>query len=343
MAPMTRLRAVDAMPNAAMADYYCQRAGAGLIVTECTMISDTSAAYINAPGIYGDQFIDPWRAVTDAAHDAGGRIFLQLWHSGRIAHSSMLPGGMQPLAPSAIAGVGDLHTFTGKHPVSVPRALTGDEIRGLTKAFGKAAERARRAEFDGVEIHGAFGYLIDQFLQSGSNKRDDEFGGTVENRIRFLRGILGAVQQAMGANVGLKLSPSSRAHGMSDSDPRKTFGTLLDQLNEADLAYVHMMEPLPDDLALAPKIANTRVFAREHYKGIVIANGGFTAASGEAAVASGAADLVSFGQAFIANPDLPQRMRAGAELAMPDFSLVYGVPGQPLERGYSDYPAVVPA
>ncbi len=339
MAPMTRLRAIDAMPNAAMADYYAQRASAGLIVTECTMVSDTSAAYINAPGIYGDQFIDPWHVVTDAVHQAGGRIYLQLWHSGRVAHNSMMPGSMPPMAPSAIAGVGDLHTFTGKHPMSVPRAMTSDEIRGLTKAFGKAADRARRAGFDGVELHGAYGYLIDQFLRDGSNARDDDYGGSVENRIRFLLGIIGAVQQSMGVNVGVKLSPVSRAHGMSDTDPEVTFAALLDRLNEADLAYVHMMEPLPEDLTPAPAIAKTRLFARQHYRGTLITNGGFDAAAAEAAIAAGEADLVSFGQAFIANPDLPYRMALGAPLAVPDFERVYGMPGQPIEKGYSDYPA----
>lgn len=341
MAPMTRLRAADGMPNAVMADYYSQRAEAGLIVTECTMISDTSAAYINAPAIYHDKFIDGWRSVTDAVHAAGGRIFLQLWHSGRVVHSSMMPGGLPPLAPSAIAGVGDLHTYTGKHPMSLPRAMAGDEIRGLTKAFGKAAERARTAGFDGVELHGAFGYLIDQFLQDGSNHRDDEFGGSAENRIRFLLGVIGAAQQAFGADVGVKLSPSSRAHGMSDSDPAATFGFLLDQLNSLDLAYVHMMEPLPDDQLLDPSIKITRHFARKHYSGTLISNGGFSADTSEATLQAKEADLVSFGQLFIANPDLPQRIQAEAALAVPDFSLVYGLPGQPIERGYSDYPKAI--
>jgi len=326
------------MPNGHMAEYYSQRASAGLIVTECTMVSDTSAAYINAPGMYNDRFIDGWRAVTDAVHSAGGRIYLQLWHSGRVAHSSMMPDRGPPLAPSAIAGVGELHTYEGKYPMSMPRPLTGDEVRGLTKAFGKAAERARRAGFDGVEIHSAFGYLIDQFLQNGSNQRADEFGGSAENRIRFLLGILGAVQQAMGQNVGVKLSPSSRAHGMSDSDPAAIFSYLLDQLNEADLAYVHMMEPLPADHELGHSIAVTRTFARAHYRGTLIANGGFGASTADTAIAQGEADLVSFAQNFIANPDLPERMKANAPLAMPDFNLVYGMPGNPVGAGYTDYP-----
>ena len=338
MAPMTRLRADGGMPNTHMADYYSQRASAGLIVTECTMISDTSAAYINAPGMYDDRFVDGWRSVTDAVHEAGGRIYLQLWHSGRVAHSSMMPDRGPPLAPSAIAGDGDLHTYEGKYPMSQPRALTGDEVRGLTKAFGKAADRARQAGFDGVEIHGAFGYLVDQFLQDGSNHRADDYGGSVENRVRFLLGVLSAVQQAMGQNVGVKLSPCSRAHGMSDSNPAGIFGFLLGQLNEADLAYVHMMEPLPFDVEMGHTIPVTRSFARAHYQGTLIANGGFGADSAEAALAAGEADLVSFGQNFIANPDLPQRMLSQTPLAMPDFNLVYGMPGNPTEAGYTDYP-----
>ena len=343
MAPMTRLRAVDGFPGPDMATYYSQRASAGVIVTECTMVSDTSAAYMNAPGLYDDRFIDGWQTVTDAVHTAGGRILAQLWHSGRVAHASLMPGGQAPLAPSAIAGTGELFTPTGKQPMSLPRALQLDEIRGLAKAFGKAADRARRAGFDGVEIHGAFGYLIDQFLQDGSNQRDDAYGGTMENRARFLMDAISAVQQAFGRNVGVKLSPCSRAHDMSDSNPAATFGYLLDQLNEFDLAYIHMMEPLPLDRELGFAIPVVRTFARHHYQGTLIANGGFDAASASAAIAAGEADLVSFGQPFIANPDLPERMRAHLPLAAPDYALVYGVPGQPLAAGYTDYPRATPS
>jgi len=338
MAPMTRLRAPVGIATATMADYYAQRAEAGLIITECTMVSDTSAAYINAPGIYADGFVAGWSNVTDAVHAAGGHIFLQLWHAGRVAHMSMMPGGQPPLAPSAIAGQGELHTFTGKQPMSVPRAVTMEEIRGLARAFGKAAERAQRAGFDGVELHGAFGYLIDQFLRNGSNRRDDGYGGSPENRCRFLMAVLAEAQQIFGKNVGLKLSPASHAHGMSDSDPEGLYAYLLTQLGEADLAYVHVMEPLTDDRALGTSITDVAGFARKHYAGTLIANGGFAADTADAAIHAGIADLVSFGTPFIANPDLVHRMGRGAMLAEPDFGLVYGMPGSAPERGYTDYP-----
>ncbi len=338
MAPMTRLRSPDDTPNSLVETYYRQRAGSGLIVTECTMVSETSAAYINAPGIYHDRFIDPWARVVRGVHEAGGRIFLQLWHSGRVGHSSLQPDRGPPLAPSAIAGEGDLHTYEGKQPLSVPRPLTREEVKSLIKAFGVAAARAARAGFDGVEIHGAFGYLIDQFLQDGSNHRADEFGGTIENRARFLFAVIAVAQQAFGANVGVKLSPSNRYHGMSDSAPAESFGWLLKKLDELDLAYVHMMEPLPFDREKGCAIDQVRAFARRHYKGTIIANGGLTPELATTAIESGEADLASFGQLFIANPDLPERIRAGHPLATPDFATVYGIPGTPPERGYIDYP-----
>lgn len=343
MAPMTRLRAPNSVPTELMAQYYAQRASAGLIVTECTMASDTSAAYIGAPGIYSDALIDPWRKVVDAVHEAGGRIFLQLWHSGRVAHTSLMPDGQKPLAPSAIRGEGELHTFEGKERVSEPRALFEPEILGLTKAFGKAAARAQKAGFDGIELHGAFGYLIDQFLQSGSNQRTDSYGGSTENRMRFLLGLVSAVQQSFGPNVGVKLSPSNRFHGMHDDDPQGLFADVLEALNEHDLAYVHMMEPLPYDREAGITIADVLAFARRHYRGAIIANGGFDAERAEAAIGGRGADLVSFGQPFLANPDLVARIRDGRELAQPDYSTVYGVPGSDPAKGYTDYPVAAPA
>jgi N-ethylmaleimide reductase len=338
MAPMTRLRAPGSIPTSLMAEYYAQRASAGLIVTECTMASDTSAAYIDAPGIYSDALITPWRKVVDSVHEAGGRIYLQLWHCGRVAHSSLMPDGQKPLAPSAVRGEGELHTFDGKKRVSEPRALLEPEIFGLTKAFGKAAARAKNAGFDGVEIHGAFGYLIDQFLQTGSNRRTDEYGGSTENRMRFLLGVVTAVQQSFGQNVGVKLSPSSRFHGMHDDDPEGLFADVLKALTECDLAYVHMMEPQPQDLEVGVTIKDVLEFSRQHYDGTIIANGGFDAAKAERALESQGADIVSFGQPFLANPDLVARMKSDLDLAQPDFSTIYGGPGSDPAKGYTDYP-----
>ncbi|GEO01620.1 alkene reductase [Novosphingobium sediminis] len=337
MAPMTRLRAPDAMPNAVMAEYYAQRAGAGLIVTECVMISDTSAAYMGAPGLYADRFIDGWKGVTDAVHARGGRIFAQLWHSGRVAHVSLMPDGQAPLAPSAIAGVGELHTPAGKQPLSMPRELAIEEVAGLARAFGKAADRARRAGFDGVEIHGAFGYLVDQFLRDGSNQRADAYGGPARHRARFLLEVVAAAQQAFGPDVGVKLSPASRAHGMTDSRSAETFAEVLGLLGDADLAYLHMMEPLAGDDQPDLLLASPSAFARRHYVGTLIANGGFSGETAAHLIEQGGADLVSFGQPFIANPDFPARLQTGASLAMPDYGSVYGIPGQPLEKGYTDY------
>lgn len=324
MAPMTRLRAPGGLPNALMAEYYTQRASAGLIVTECTMISDTSAAYLGAPGIYADSFIDGWQRVTDVVHALGGKIFLQLWHSGRIAHTSLMPGHILPLAPSAVRGEGELYTHQGKQRVSKPKSMSLDEIFGLTKAFGKAARRAGEAGFDGVEIHGAFGYLIDQFLQDASNVRTDEYGGTFANRFRFLSGIIDSVKSSYAGPVAVKLSPSNRFHGMSDSDPEGLFSHVLTQLDGMGLAYVHMMEAQPQDIVTGRTITDVAAFARRHYSGTIVANGGFNAGSAESVLQRGDADLVSFGQLYIANPDLPERFRQGAELAMPNFEYVYG-------------------
>ena len=339
MAPMTRLRAPGSIPSDFVADYYAQRAGAGLIVSESIMISDTSAAYMNAPGLFADAHIDPWRRVTDAVHERGGRIFAQLWHSGRVGHTSLQPEGQAPLAPSAIAAEGTIHTATGRQPLSVPRALSLAEIAGVTRAFGKPPARARAAGFDGIELHGAYGYLIDQFLQDRSNRRTDEYGGSLDNRLRFLLGLVTACQQEYGRDVGVKLSPANRSHGMGDSDPVGTFSFVASKLDELDLAYLHFMEPFPEDIAAGCKIGNVMPMARRWCRGPIIANGGFDAKRAMAAIAVGQADLISFGRGFIANPDLVDRLRAGIPCADADPETIYWVPEAPLERGYTDYPA----
>ncbi|MBE9007150.1 alkene reductase [Fortiea sp. LEGE XX443] len=334
MAPMTRLRAIDNIPNSLMATYYGQRASAGLIVTECTAVSPLSLGYINCPGIYTDAQVAGWRLVTDAVHEQGGRIFLQLWHSGRIAHPFLL-GGELPVAPSAIAGVGSLHTPNGKVSLETPRALETPEIAGVVKQFGKGAENALAAGFDGVELHGAFGYLIDQFLQDGSNQRTDEYGGSVENRSRFVLEVMEAVTNVCGGNrVGIKLSPSNTFYGMSDSNPKETFGYVINALNRFGLAYLHLMEPNDIDLANREVINPVTPLFRQIYKGTLMANGGYDRQTGDSILANNDADLVSFGRLFISNPDLPKRLQLNAELNTPDQKTFYA----PDASGYTDYP-----
>lgn len=338
MAPMTRLRATGGVANDVMAKYYAQRATAGLIVTECTMVSPTSAAYIAAPGIYNADMCRAWGVVTAAVHAKGGKIFNQLWHSGRVSHRSLQPDNAVPIAPSAIAGEGDLHTYEGKQPFSTPRALSADEIKGVVQDFTQAAIYAADAGFDGVELHGAYGYLIDQFLQSGSNQRTDDYGGSAANRSRFLFNIIESIKASVNIRIGVKLSPSNRIHGMSDANPAETFGYVFERLNAYDLAYVHVMRPNADDRKLGVTIDDTVAFARRLYKGTIIGNGGYDRQSASDALARKQADLVSFGVPFLANPDLPRRLQDGIHLAAPDFATVYGVPGAALEKGYTDYP-----
>jgi N-ethylmaleimide reductase len=278
--------------------------------------------------------------VTDAVHQAGGKIFLQLWHSGPISHPALLDGE-QPIAPSAIAPVGTLHTPVGKVTMETPRALETAEIAGIVQQFRQAAKNAMQAGFDGVELHGAFGYLIDRFLQDGSNQRTDMYGGSVENRARFLLEVVEAVSQVWGGErVGIKLSPSNIFYGMHDSNPVATFGYAIQQLNRFNLAYVHLMEPNEDDLktgnAIDPVLATFRPF----YSGVIITNGNYDKVRGNRAITSEEADLVSFGRPFIANPDLPQRFASDAALNEVNFATVYGRGDRDLERGYTDYPTL---
>ncbi len=338
MAPMTRLRAEGGVPTELVAEYYRQRAGAGLIVTECTAVSNTSTGtYINAPGMFTDEQQSGWSSVVDAVHEAGGRIFLQLWHAGRVAHQSLMPGQRLPLAPSAISGIGELHTFEGKQSLSEPSAMTRKEILQVVADFAAAAERAESAGFDGVELHGAFGYLIEQFLVSGANRRDDEYGGSAVNRRRFLLDVIDAVQGQCRLPVGVKLSPSNTAHGVDDADRAETFGELLAELSGRGLAYVHIMQPLEHDKGTPGLVEDTVAFARQRFPGRIIANGGYDKAKANLALGNADCDAVSFGTLFIANPALPAKLARDDQLAMPDFSTVYGVPGNPPEQGYTDY------
>ncbi len=334
MAPMTRLRAIDSVPQPLMATYYAQRVSAGLIVTECTMVSPLSLGYMNCPGIYSSEQVAGWREVTEAVHAKGGRIFLQLWHSGRVSHPSLL-GGELPVAPSAVAATGSLHTPEGKRTLDTPRALETHEIPEIIEQFRKGAENALAAGFDGVELHGAFGYLIDQFLQDGSNQRTDEYGGSIEKRSRFLLEVVEAVSSVWGADrVGIKLSPSNTFYGMFDSNPKATFGYVIDALNRFGLGYLHLMEPNEVDLATRDVLQSVTSLFRPIFKGTLITNGGYDQEKGNAILASDDADLVSFGKLFIANPDLPKRFELKAPLNAPDPKTFYA----PDEKGYTDYP-----
>ena len=335
MAPMTRSRAgAGNAVTPLTATYYAQRATAGLIVTEGSQVSPQGVGYPNTPGIYTDAQVAAWREVTDAVHAEGGRIFLQLWHVGRVSHPSVQEGGLLPVGPSAIAPAGQVHTASGPQPFVAPRALDLGEIPGVVEQFAEGARRARAAGFDGVEVHAANGYLIDQFLRSGSNARTDAYGGSIENRARFLLEVVEAVVAAWEpGRVGVRFSPTSRFNSMHDDSPVETFGHAAAALDPLGLAYLHVIEPVagrgvvPGAPAVAPEL-------RRRFRGPLILNGGYDAASAEAAVAGGAADLIAFGVPFIANPDLVERLATGAPLAAPDASTFYGGGA----RGYTDYP-----
>ncbi|MGL5940354.1 MAG: alkene reductase [Waterburya sp.] len=342
MAPMTRLRAAGNIPTQLMTEYYAQRATAGLIITECTMISPMSQGYMNVPGIYNNEQVEGWKLVTDAVHAQGGKIFLQIWHSGRVAHSALL-GGEKPIAPSAIAATGQLHTPIGKVDIETPRALETSEIPEIIAQFRQAAVNAQQAGFDGIELHGAFGYLIDQFLQDGSNQRQDKYGGSIENRARFLLEVVEAVTQVWGGDcVGIKLSPSNTFYGMVDSDPQATFGYAIKALNNFNLAYIHLMEANEVDLSTREVINPVLPVFRPLYQGNIITNGGYNKETGNSAIASGNAQLVSYGKPYLANPDLVKRFSINAELNEPNPRTFYGRGNtEDAKIGYTDYSALL--
>ena len=337
MAPLTRCRAGEgSVPTSLNVDYYRQRASAGLIISEASQVSQQGQGYPATPGIYSPEQIAGWKLVTDAVHQQNGRIFLQLWHVGRSSHSSFQPGGALPVAPSAIAIEGELLTDQGMKPYETPRALERDEISGIVEQFRQGAENALEAGFDGVEIHGANGYLLDQFLRDGANKRTDDYGGSIENRARLQLEITEAVVGVWGNDrVGIRLSPSSTFNGMSDSNPEATFGYSVEQLNRFNLAYLHLLEPGESDLRHGGHAVPTAYF-RPIYRGNLMANWDYDQAKANAAIASGSADLISFGKAFIANPDLPERFKLNAPLNPPDPDTFYGGG----EHGYTDYPTL---
>lgn len=336
MAPMTRSRAgAERIPGELTLRYYVQRASAGVLITEATQVDPTGVGYLGTPGIHSAEQVAAWRRITDAVHAAGGRIVLQLWHVGRISHTSLQPGGIAPVAPSAIAAKGQTYTMEGLQDFSTPTALTIDGIREVVGQYAHGAANALHAGFDGVEIHAANGYLIDQFLRDGSNHREDAYGGSVENRVRFLREVTEAVVGVWGADrVGVRLSPLSPFNDMQDGDPFTTFRVAAETLRPLGLAYLHVIEPAATATD-GPAQRITPVLKRA-FGGTVMANGGYTRASAEAVIAAGEADLVSFGAPFISNPDLVERLRHSSELAAPEPSTFY-VGG---EKGYVDYPAL---
>jgi N-ethylmaleimide reductase len=334
MAPLTRNRVTPEVhaPRALNAEYYRQRATAGLIVSEATQISQQGQGYILTPGVYTDEQVAGWRLVTDAVHAAGGRIYLQLWHVGRVSHVSLQPGGAAPVAPSAVRARTKTYLAHGFDDVSEPRALELDEIPGILRDYAKAAANAKRAGFDGVEIHGANGYLIDQFLRDGVNRRTDAYGGSIENRARFAVEVARAVLESWEpGRVGFRVSPVSPSNDMQDSNPQPLFEHVARELGALKLGYLHVNESRAPDGPAFDFVSLRRAFG-----GAYMANAGYTRESAAAAVAEGRADCVAFGKLFIANPDLVARFRDKAPLNEPDQKTFYG--GD--ERGYTDYPAL---
>ncbi|MEW6351560.1 MAG: alkene reductase [Thermodesulfobacteriota bacterium] len=339
MAPMTRNRAGDhGVPHPIMATYYQQRASAGLIITEATQISAQGVGYPHTPGIYDPDQVAGWKAVVEAVHERGGLIFVQLFHAGRISHPSLQEGGAVPVAPSGIRPAGEARTLEGPQPYVTPRALETDEISGIVAQYAHAATCALEAGFDGVELHGAHGYLPDQFLQDGTNTRTDHYGGSVENRARFLLEATDAVVDVWGKErVGVRLSPVSHFNGITDSDPDATFSYAAEALNTFDLAYLHVVEFDSANRDVVTKTLTTQArVLRAMFKGHYIGNGGFRRERAETALEALDVDMVSFGRAFISNPDLPERFARKAPLSPPDASTFYGGG----EKGYTDYPAL---
>lgn len=334
MAPLTRCRAEEGhIPGALMAEHYAQRASAGLIVAEATMAMEGCSAFWKEPGIYSDAQVEGWKKTTDAVHAAGGRIVLQIWHGGRACHPAF-NDGRQPVAPSPLAITNDeVHTPQGKQPHVIPRPLLDSELPAIVSGFAQAAANARAAGFDGVEVHAANGYLLDEFLRDGSNQRQGPYGGSIENRARLLLETLDAVCKEWGSDrVGLRISPLNSYNSMIDSDPVALTRWLGSRLNDYELAYLHMMRA--DFFSQQQGDVMTPV--RETYKGVLVGNMGYDAIEAAAAIDAGLLDAVAFGSGFLANPDLPQRIRLGAPLNAPNPATFYS----PGAVGYTDYPTL---
>jgi N-ethylmaleimide reductase len=328
MAPMTRSRADDAgVPGDLVATYYAQRAGAGLIISEGVYPTAMGKGYVRTPGIETDEQIQAWKRVTEVVHERGSLIFMQIMHCGRISHPSLLPGGAVPVAPSAIRPAGQSWTVSGLQDFVAPHALSVAEIGDVVASYRAATRRALEAGFDGVELHGATGYLPEQFLSSGSNRRDDQYGGLVANRARFVLEVLEAMtSEAGGDRVGIKISPEMNFNDISDAAPQATYTYLVDRLRDLNLAYLHV--------ALFGAAVDYHALLRPRFAGAYLIGGGLDQAKAETMLSNGDADAVVFGGAFLANPDLPERFRRGTPLNAPDRSTFYS----PGAQGYTDYP-----
>jgi 2,4-dienoyl-CoA reductase-like NADH-dependent reductase (Old Yellow Enzyme family) len=329
MAPLTRARAgVSRVPNKLMAEYYTQRASAGLILSEATAVDPMGIGYADTPGIWSKEQVEGWKLVTRSVHEAGGKIFLQLWHVGRISDPYFLNGKL-PVAPSAIAAEGHVSLLRPERPFVVPRALERDEIPGIVEAYRRGAINAQEAGFDGIEIHGANGYLLDQFLQDRTNRRTDDYGGPVENRARLMLEVVDAAISVWGAGrVGLHIAPRGDSHSMGDSDPATTFGYVAREVGKRKLAFLFAREKLGPG-RIGPML-------KKAFGGPFVANQGLTPEEGQSLLEKGEADAIGFGVLFIANPDLPKRVALGAALNAPNNTTFYS----PGAQGYTDYPSL---
>ena len=336
MAPLSRGRAVEnGVPNAMMAEYYRQRASAGLIIAEATAVAKRGLGWMNAPGIFNDEQQAGWKNIADAVHEKDGRIFVQLWHMGSIVHPDFLDGEL-PVSSSAVKQQGALTTPKGRdREFAVPQPLTKAQIAAVVQQFVDAARRAIDAGLDGVEIHGANGFLVDQFTRDSINQREDEYGGSVDNRLRFMMEIVEAVSAEIGSGkVGIRLSPTNKVWGIKDSDPKATFTRAVTRLNDFNLAYVHILEPKPEVGHPIECVDYLTPVLREHYQGNLIINGGFNKDTANKALANNEAEAIAFGSPFISNPDLVERYQVNAELTKADNTTFYTSEA----KGYTDYP-----
>ncbi|OUR73179.1 alkene reductase [Methylophaga sp. 41_12_T18] len=338
MAPLTRSRSSQPgdIPNDMNVEYYKQRSSAAMIISEATQISPQGKGYAFTPGIYSEEQIAGWKKITDEVHAQGGRIFMQLWHVGRVSHSSLQPGNFLPVAPSAIAvSEGQAFTYEGMQDFETPRALDESEIPAIVTQYRQAAINAKQAGFDGVEIHAANGYLLDQFLKDGTNKRTDIYGGKIENRSRFVLDVTQAVTDVWGGDrVGIRISPTGTFNSMSDSNPQALYNYLVEKLNQFNLAYLHVVE----ELGLSEESTDNFDFnaLRSIFNSAYMANGGYTGDTAEQSLTNDRSDFIAFGVPFISNPDLPERIRQGADLNEADPNTFYGGDA----KGYLDYPSL---